>query len=99
MKFHADCFAIPAVVPADGQNDKYGESVRMKVSIILNFYSLFPEFYVSRRPRAVILETFDFCVGNFGGTGRYWNTEVSYNSDRSFCEGLGNSKSIAATSE
>jgi hypothetical protein len=72
-KFHADCFAVLAALHACRHNDKYGESVRIKVSVILNSYFVFPEFYVSRRPRAVILENFDFYFGNFGGTERYWS--------------------------
>jgi hypothetical protein len=77
MKFHAEYFAILEVLHADRQNDKYGDSVRIKVRAILNFYFVFPEFYVSRRPWAVILETFDFYFVPFGGTGRYWSTELS----------------------
>jgi len=99
IKFHEDCFAILAVLHADKQNDKYDESVRIIGSVILNFCFEFLEFYVSRRSRAVILETFDFHIGNFGGTGRYWSTEVSYSSHRCFSKGLGNSNSTAVTSE
>lgn len=99
IKFHAECFAVLAVLHADRHNDKYGESVRIKVSIILNFYFVFPKFYVSRRPWAVILESFDFYFGNFGGTERFWSTEVSYSSHRCFSEGLSSSNSIAVTSQ
>jgi len=77
-KFRADSFAILAVLHADRQNVEYGESVKIKLSIILNFYFLFPEFSFFRRLWAVSLETFNFYFGNFGGTGRYWNAEVSY---------------------
>jgi hypothetical protein len=99
IKFHEDCFSILAVLHADKQNDEYGESVRIIGSVILNFYFVFLKFYVSRRPRAVILETFDFYFANFGGTGQYWSNEVSYSSHRCFSKGLGNSNSIAVTSE
>jgi hypothetical protein len=102
IKYHEDCFAILAVLQTkqtDKQNDKYDESVRIISSVILNFYFEFLEFYVSRRPLAVILETFDFYVGNFGGTGRYWSTEISYSSHRCFSKGLGHSNSIAVTSK
>ena len=88
-----------SLLHADRQNDKYDEGVRIQFSAILNFYFVFPEFYVSRRPRAVILETFDFYFGNFGGTGRYCSTEVSYSSHHCFSEGLGNSNSIVVTSQ
>jgi hypothetical protein len=88
-KFRADSFAILAVLHADRQNDKNCESVKIKLSIVLNFYFAFPEFHFSRRAWAVSLETFNFYFGNFCGTRRYWSAEVPYKQSALFFQRTG----------
>ena len=88
-KFRADSFAILAVLHADRQNDKNCESVKIKLSIVLNLYFAFPEFHFSRRAWAVSLETFNFYFGNFCGTRRYWSAEVPYKQSALFFQRTG----------